>query len=424
MTTLTIPGTGRLVLPGSMIGHSHETRVRGAINLLADPGFRRELGLEVAPFGGTQPQGFHAESDVIRTTTDGISTTELFAEFTRVLAALRNQRQPLVDLLTYTVTNPYERIPQAGSSANFEKASEYGVPVAVRTGVTYYSLGFAFDWYDTGARYTWKYLAEASAEQVRSVFDTVLEGDQRLVFLEVMRTLYRNTNRLAVINDEQFNVYTFYNADGTVPPTVGTNTFSGSHNHFVTSGAATITSGDLDEAQDDLASHGYSVANGNVILHLVNKQESATIRTFKSIYNGGSARWDFIPAQGTPNFLLPVQLQTNQNGVPQPPNTYRGFKVLGQYGDGLILENDYFPAGYVVTTATGGAENLTNPIGIREHARPELRGLRIVKGRSDDYPLQDSYWQRGFGTGVRQRGATYVMQITANASYAVPSVYA
>jgi hypothetical protein len=422
MTTLTIPGTGRLVLPGSMIDPAR--RVRGAINLMMDPGFRRELGLEVAPFGGTQPQGFNAESDVIRTTTDGISTTELFNEFTRVLTLLRNQRQPLVDLLTYTVTNPYERIPQAGSTATFEKASEYGVPVGIRPGVTYYSLGFAFDWYDTGARYTWKFLAEASAEQVRSVFDMVLEGDQRLVFLEVMRTLYRNTNRLAVINNEQFNVYTFYNADGTVPPTYTTNTFTGSHTHFVTSGAATINSGDLDEAQDDLASHGYSVANGYVILHLVNKQESATIRTFKSIYNGGTSRWDFIPAQGTPNFLLPVQLQTNQNGVPQPPSTYRGFKVLGQYGDGLILENDYFPAGYVVTSATGGPENLQNPVGIREHARPDLRGLRMVKTRQDDYPLQDSYWQRGFGTGVRQRGGTYVMQITSSGSYTVPSQYA
>lgn len=421
MTTLTIPGTGRLVLPGSMFDPAR--KVRGAINLLTDPGFRRSLGLELAPFGGSQPTGFHTEGDVIRTTANGIDTNVLWAEFTRVLALLRTQRQPLVDLLTYTVTNPYERIPQAGSQASFEKASEFGVPVAVRTGVTYYSLGFAFDWYDTGARYTWKYLAEATDEQVRSVFDVVLEGDQRLVFNEVMKTLYRNTNRLTTINDESFNVYTFYNADGTVPPTYRTNTFSGSHTHFVISGAATIDSGDLDQAQDDLTSHGYGVDNGYVMLHLVNKQESATIRGFKSIYNGGTSRWDFIPAQGSPTYLLPVQLQVNQNAVPQPPATYRGFKVLGQYGDALILENDYFAAGYVVTFVTQGQENFNNPIGIREHARADLRGLRMVQGRSPEYPLQDSYWQRGFGTGVRQRGAAYVMQIAASGSYAPPAQY-
>lgn len=421
MTIMTLPGRERLIIPGSM--RDPGGKVRGIINLLADKGYRKELGLDWAPFGGSQPTGFHTEGDVIRVTTDGVDLNVLWREFTAVLTRLNQTRQPLVDLLSFTVTDPVVTIPQVGSNANFEKASEFGVPVAVRTGVGFFQLGFSFDWYDTGARYTWRYLAEASAEQIRSVFDTIAEADNRLVFMEVMRTLYRNTNRTADINGQPYNVYTFYNNDGTVPPPYGANTFAGTHQHFVGSGAATITSGDLDEAQDDLASHGYSAANGYQILHLVNKAESATIRTFKSTVNGGTARWDFIPAQGTPNWLLPVQLMTNQNGVPQPPNTYRGIKVLGQYGDALILENDFFPAGYVVTTATGGPENVLNPLGIREHARPELRGLRIVKGRSDDYPLQDSYWQHGFGTGVRHRGATYVMQITAG-SYTVPTIYA
>lgn len=421
MTIMTLPGRERLILPGSM--RDPGGKVRGIINLLGDKGYRKELGLDWAPYGGSQPTGFHTQGDVIRTSVDGVDLNVLWREFTAVLARLNASRQPLVDLLSFTVQEPVVTIPQVGSNANFEKASEFGVPVAVRTGVGYFQLGFSFDWYDTGARYTWKYLAEASAEQIRSVFDTIAEADNRLVFMEVMRTLYRNTNRTATINGNAYNVYTFYNNDGTVPPPYGANTFLGTHQHFVNSGAATITSGDLDEAQDDLASHGYSATNGYQILHLVNKVESATIRGFKSTTNGGTARWDFIPAQGTPNWLLPVQLMTNTNGVPQPPNTYRGIKVLGQYGDALILENDFFVANYVVTTATGGPENVLNPLGIREHARTELRGLRIVKGRSDDYPLQDSYWQHGFGTGVRHRGATYVMQITAGA-YTVPAIYA
>jgi hypothetical protein len=423
MTLMTLPGRERLIVPGSMVDPGG--KVRGIISLLGDKDFRQSLGLDATPFGGSQPTGFHTEGDVIRTSVDGVDLNVLWREFTAVLARLNAGRQPLVDILSFTVTESVVTIPQVGSNATFEKASEFGVPVAVRTGVGYFQLGFAFDWYDTGARYTWKYLAEASAEQIRSVFDTIAEADNRLVFLEVMRTLYRNTNRTADINGQAYNVYTFYNNDGTVPPTYGTNTFLSTHQHFVTSGAATITSGDLDEAQDDLASHGYSASNGYQVLHMVNKQESATIRNFKSTMNGGTARWDFIPAQGTPNWLLPVQLMTNTaGGVRQPSNTYRGIKVLGQYGDALILENDYFVPGYVVTTATGGPENVLNPLGIREHARPELRGLRIVKGRAPDYPLQDSYWQRGFGTGVRHRGATYVMQISTNGSYTVPTTYA
>lgn len=423
MSLLTLPTRDRLVVPAFMLDRADSGRVRGAKSLLGDPALRRQLGLLPGVGGGSQPTGFHTEGDVIRTTVNGVDLNVLWREFTAALALLNAQRQPMVDLLTYTVTQPVETVPQVGSNANFEKASEFGIPVAVRTGVGYFQLGFAFDWYDTGARYTWKYLAEADDAQIRSVFDTILEGDNRLVFTEVMRTLFRNTNRLAEINGTNYNVYALYNADGTVPPPYKTNTFLGSHQHYRTSGAATVTSGDLDEMLDDLDAHGYNVSNGYSLVFLTNKAEVNTIRTFKSVQNGGTARWDFIPALGTPNFLLPDNFRVNNDGGgSRPASTYRGISVAGMYGDGLILQDDFMPAGYMALFATGGPDDVQNPIGIREHARPELRGLRMVKGRSDDYPLQDSYWQRGFGTGIRHRGAAMIMQITAGA-YTIPAQY-
>lgn len=419
--TLQLPTREKLLIPGFMLAPYEPGS--GIINLIRDRVLRKQLGLIPGVAGGSQPLGFHTEGDVIRTTTDNVDLNVLWREFAAALAILNRQRQPLVDLLTYTVTQPVQTVPQVGSSANFEKASEFGVPIAVRTSVGYFQMGFAFDWYDTGARYTWKYLAEASAEQVRSVFDTILEGDNRLVFNEVMRSLFRNTNRTAEIEGQNYTVYAFYNADGTVPPTYKTNTFNGTHQHYRTSGAATVTSGDLEEMLDDLASHGYDTANGYSLVFLTNKAEVNTIRTFKSVQNGGTARWDFIPALGTPNFLLPDNFRINtESGGGRPASTYRGIKVAGAYGDGLILEDDFMPAGYMALFATGGPDQVQNPIGIREHARPELRGLRMVKGRSDDYPLQDSYWQRGFGTGIRHRGAGMIMQITAGA-YTIPAQY-
>lgn len=419
--TLELPTQAKLLIPALMLNF---TRRANVTNVMLDTSLRRSLGLVPGIAGGSQPTGFHTEADVITTTVDGVSTNELWSEFQAVLADLNRRRQPIVDLLTYTVPRPVETVPQVGSNANFEKASEYGVPVAVRTGVGYFRMGFAFDWFDTGARYTWKYLTEASAEQIRSVFETIVEGDNRMVFMEVMRSLYRNTTRFADINDIEYNVYPFYNGDSTVPPTVGATTFSAPHNHYVRTGAATVDQGDLNEALDDLESHGYTQASGYQLVFLVNKQELNTIRTFKSVQNGGTARFDFIPAQGTPNFLLPASFRVNTaGGGSQPANTYRGITVAGSYGDALILVNDYFPANYVVLFATGGPENIANPIGIREHARPELRGLRMVKTRQDDYPLQDAYWQRGFGTGIRHRGAAYVMQVATAGTYAPPTVY-
>jgi hypothetical protein len=98
--------------------------------------------------------------------------------------------------------------------------------------------------------------------------------------------------------------------------------------------------------------------------------------------------------------------------------------VIGAYGPVLIIEEDYIPAGYMLLIASGGQANLQNPVGIREHANTALRGLRLVKGPNPDYPLQESYYQRGFGTGVRQRGVAVVMQNPGSVvAYQIPTAY-
>jgi hypothetical protein len=374
----------------------------------------RALGL-VAPIAGGA-RGYNAAGDVLTQTADGRPLNDIWAEFQQTIAIANERRQTLIDLLTFPVTSIIEDVPQFGGG-DFEKMSEYGVPQGIRPTTNVLSLGYSFDWYDLAARFTWQFLAEASGGQVEAVHQSALEADNRLVFLEVMRTLFRNTNRTANINQQNYNVYTFWNGDGTVPPSYKNNTFAGSHTHFRASGAATITSGDLDEIVDDFRSHGYTNENGTTHFLLANTTEATVIRTFK-VATG--ARYDFIPSAGQPAVILPA---TNGLLGTQVANTYRGFNVIGSYGNMLIIEEEYVPAGYVVGFASGGEANLNNPIGFREHANPGLRGLRLVKGRDADYPLIDSYYARGFGTGVRQRGAAMVMKITAGA-YTIPAEYA
>lgn len=374
----------------------------------------RALGL-VAPIAGGA-RGYNAAGDVLTQTADGRSLTDIWGEFQQTIAIANERRQTLIDLLTFPVTNIIEDVPQFGGG-DFEKMSEYGVPQGIRPTTSILSLGYTFDWYDLAARFTWQFLAEASTSQVEAVHQGALEADNRLVFLEVMRTLFRNTNRTANINTQNYNVYTFWNADGTAPPAYKNNTFAGTHTHYRTSGAATITSGDLDEITDDFKSHGYSAENGTTHFALVNSVEANVIRGFRV---SGGARYDFIPAVGQPGLIVP-----NLQGLigSQPGANFRGMNVIGSYGTMLIVEEDYIPAGYVAAFASGGAANLNNPIGFREHANAGLRGLRLVKGRDADYPLIDSYYARGFGTGVRQRGAGMVMQITAAGSYTIPAAY-
>lgn len=367
-------------------------------------------------------RGINTEGDILTQTADGRDLNELWNEFQTTLQVQNAARQAVVDFLTFPVTNVIEDVPQI-SGDDFEEASEFGEPKGIRAALSYFSLAYDFKWYDIAARFTWKFLAEASAQQVQAVHASVLEADNRLIFNQVMKTLFNPVNKAADIRGTSYTVYKLYNADGTVPPDYKGNTFDGTHTHYVTSGAATVDSGDVEALIDHLRHHGYSDANGVRLVLMVNTAQADVIRTFRfgeANNNAAVAKYDFIPAQGSPAFLLPGAGMVGS----QVPNQINGLTVIGSYGPCLVVEEDYIPAGYMTIIGTGGRANLNNPVGIREHANAGLRGLRLVKGRDNDYPLVDSFYSRGFGTGIRQRGGAAVMQITANAAYATPAAYA
>ncbi len=362
--------------------------------------------------------GYNTAGDILTKTADGMDLNKLWTEFQTAVQAMNEARSLIVSLLTFTVTENIERVQQI-SSTDFEEASEFGEPRGARPKGAHQNLGYDFKWYDLAARFTWKFLADAPASQVEAINAMALEADNRMVFTKVMKALYRNVNRSAEIDGLEVPVYPLYNGDGTVPPAYKTNTFDGTHNHYLASGAATVDSGDLDDMYEHLRHHGYSMENGVAYILLVNSAQAKKIRTFK-VATG--ATWDFIPSTGQPAQLLDRDVVLF--GGTQPPATYGGLSVAGRYGPMLVLEDDMFPVGYMVLIGSGGPENLANPVGIREHKNESLRGLRLVKGPNPDYPLIDSFYQRGFGTGVRQRGGAVVMQITTNASYAPPTAYA
>lgn len=380
----------------------------------------RRAGFYPSIAGGSQmadEHGYNAAADLVTQTSDGVDLNDLWDEYQQTVALQNAERQLLIDFLTFPVTNAMERVAQV-SGAKFEKASEYGEPVGVRPATAYFTLGYDLEWYDLAARYTWKFLADAPRNQVDAINQMALEADNAGIFEKVMDALFNPANRLADINGVQdVNVYALYNGDGTVPPRYKSYNHDGTHTHYITSGAAVIDSSDIDTMVDDLVSHGYSKTNGMTIVALMNRREATVAKTWR-VLSGDTN--DFIPAQGTAGQFLPRDVELFGG---QPANTYKGLNVIGSYGDVLIIEEDTIPAGYVPMIATGGRANLNNPVGLREHDNPSLRGLRLVKGPNPDYPLIDSFYNRGFGTGIRQRGGAIIMQITASANYTKPPAF-
>lgn len=388
----------------------------------------RSLGILPGVFGGANRLGTHASGDVVTQTADGTDLNQIWTDFQTLLNEVNAERQALIDFLTFSVGSPTETVTQPGQGVDFEEASEYGEPVGSRIQPSYFQMGYTFKWYDLAARYTWQYLADATTQMVDSVANASVEAYYRLLLTNVLRTAFNPTNLTATIRGNNYNVYKFYNADGTVPPTYKNNTFNGTHTHYKTTGSASLEAQDLDVMViDDFASHGYDQLGGYEIVAVVHTTVGNAIRNFRSAVNtaqavgGNYGRYDFIPAQGQPGQIIPATTQVI--GAQQPANTLRGLDVIGRYGPILIVQDDYMPSTHVLTFATGGRDNLNNPVGLRQHANSNLRGLRLVKGRNPDYPLVDSFWAVGFGTGVRHRGGGIVLELSANASYTAPAAY-
>lgn len=360
-------------------------------------------------------RGYNGFGDVLRRTADGRDINELFAEFQQATDLANAAQQRFIDLLTFPTDSPVVPVLQTLSAGSgFERASEYGIPTSTRTQVDTLNMGADFDLWDRRVGWTWRYLADASSAELAAQVNQVIADDSQLVFNKVMRTVFDNRNRSVrdSANGAVYDVLAFANGDGWTPPTYGGNAFDPTHTHYRTSGAAEIVSGDLDELIDDLKSHGYSEENGSQIVLFVNAEQGDTISGFRV---SGGAKADFVPAQGA-RFYSPDQLVGEQ-----PAATFAGFPVKGGYDEALIIESSRIPAGYVVALASGGSLASSNPIMLREH--PRLKGLQAIPGSQPDYPLIDSYWTRGFGTGVRHRLAGLVLQVTAAADYTPPALY-
>ncbi len=381
----------------------------------------KSVGVIKGLAGGAR--GINARGDIVTETADGISVNDLWSAYQDFLDEFNKRRDPLLNFLTWRTAKAREDIIGTGVQVDMEEATEYGIPVGVRPEVPpTTSMGYTFKWYDIGAHFTWQFLADSESDQVDSITNMVAEASNRGLFLQVMRTLF-NTNRR--VNKEGLTVFPFYaGAVGDDPPDVGTTTFADQHNHFVTTNAAALTPAHLEALQTLVREHGYKRVAGYSLVLMINEAQEGTIRNFRSTANGGTGTYDFVPAQGTSPLLLPTDVRLDDNGVTRPPATLNGMEVVGAYSEMTIVKNEFIPAGYLVLFATGGPENIQNPIAIREHPKQALRGLRLVKGRVPDYPLIDSYYNHGFGTGIRHRGAGAILQIKVGTTYDVPAAYA
>jgi len=378
-------------------------------------------------------KGYSAKADILTRTRDGQDLNAVWDDFNAALASFNATRQPLVDLLSSSVNGIVDEAGIPGTE-RFELASEFGIAQSIRPAPTVTSRAYPFDWYDLRQGYTWRFLTKATTAQLDAVMSMALEAENALVFDQTMKSLFNNVNRTATLDGivTPFTVVALYNADGAVPPPYRGQTFAGSHNHYLGSGA---NAGQIAfDPQDflDLAGtvehHGFTRSQGYNIIFLMNPADAATsvvkyVRN-QTFVSGGAVTvtslYDFIPSNASNLSLLLPPGFTLTGGL--APQTFAGLEVVGTWGPYLFIQDYQVPAGYVVAAATAGQSSQLNIIGIREDEEASLQGLILKPGNNNGYPLIDSHFIRGIGAGVRQRGAAAIMKLdNSGGAYTVPA---
>ncbi|MGW0172727.1 hypothetical protein ACWDUM_02660 [Rhodococcus sp. NPDC003322] len=361
--------------------------------------------------------GYSTQGDVlVNKTADGVDLGKLWEEAAAAMSFYNKERTALAALISYPTTAVGDAVPQALASDNFELASEYGEPEGIRSNPDALVLGYDFRDYDLASRCSWKFLREATSEQVRDNINRAFEADNRLVTGKLLRRLFDPTQAL---NEHGHRVFGLWNGtDGMTPPPHAGLTFPSTTSHYLASGNSVIDPGDLLDAINAVRSKGFGTSANTYLIVLCNPAEAEEISTFKAgIESGGvTSKFDYIPSASAPAYL------TEENVVGQvAPGEFGGLKVLGGYGPAWIVPSYFIPQGYLAVVATGGPNSSLNPIAFRQHVNPAYSGLRMIPGRDQRYPLQDSFFQRSFGCGVRYRSAACVVQVTAGTTYTAPT---
>jgi hypothetical protein len=369
---------------------------------------------EVVNMPGFADQG----AVLVNQTADGVRLETLWEEIESVTRLWNAETKTIANLVSYETTVPADAVPQTLQADSFDEASEYGVPQSMAA-QDYLKVGYDFRDWDKATRFTWKFLRDASAEQVRAQVTRILEADSRLTTGLVLQRLFDNTSGT---NDFQNVVYPLWANDGIAPPAYMGRTFTGSHNHYLVSGAADLDSGDIEDAARLVTEHGWGRggASGQLLI-LANPADGELIRSWRagieSRSGGPKAKYDFIPSASAPAFY------TSETVVGAlPPTDMAGIPIAGSYGPMWLVESEVVPIDYVAVAASGGLDSPANPFAMRVHPNPAYQGLRAIPGVWQRYPIIESMFARGCGVGTRSRSAAAIVQVKASGSYEPPTI--
>ena len=121
-------------------------------------------------------QGALVQADALVThTADMVDLGSLWNELNEAFSAANEHRTSLAQLLSWVTVDNATLVPQNISPPQFEMASELGSPKAVGMPANTLLMGFTMYDYDVSHRASWKFLRMATADQIRTLMNSVIE---------------------------------------------------------------------------------------------------------------------------------------------------------------------------------------------------------------------------------------------------------
>lgn len=361
--------------------------------------------------------GYSTRGDsLVNQTADGVSLQEMWGELIDATTAYNEARSVIASLLSYQTTATGDAVLQSVISELFDEATEFGVPMGISE-PSYLKLGYNLRDYDKSLRATWRYIRDASAEQIQDRVRRIFEADNRLVTGLVLQRLFSPT---PYINDQMLTCYGLWSGDGIAPPAHMGQTFDGDHQHHLATNSTALRPSHFEAMRKHVMHHGYAETQAAQLILFIHPDDVETSgmtawRAGIEYTAGETPNFDFIVSSSAPAYLTTQHIE----GTPPPPE-YNSLPVLGSYAGVFVIQSYFVPKGYVALAASGGPNSIDNPVAVRQHANPAYQGLRLIPGNSQ-YPLVDSFFARAIGVGVRHRGAAVVAQIVASTTYTEPT---
>lgn len=357
---------------------------------------------------GEAQAGFVSRNDLLDTvpgqrglTVDGQSVNEIWANMQAMLGAFNASNDQVVSLLSFPTIRSNEKV-GVPINPGFQKATELGRPSKIR--FKNVARGFPIDHFDLGDGYTQEYIDSAVGAQLMAVQATILNAWTELEREIVLEAVFNDTN---TTDKDDINVKRLYNADGEIPPKIKRWTHSGTHNHYLFNGGAGFVQANLDTMSEHLVHHGFREFGDAAFLLLAHRDDVATIRGFANwLPSEESTRPDTLSGSGVVRGLV------RRQGT-------GGLQVEGWVNDWTVIEFNDMISGYLLGIVSGGPLDTRNIVGLRAHENASVRGLRLIEGNRQNYPLYESVYDGYMGAGVGQRGAGVIMQDAA--AYAVPA---